>query len=64
MDKEVSLRTLAAQNAQRKRKLGDIKEIIGQVNSQYPNIVHRAHFTFIDGEFEHLYCMIFAGKIA
>ncbi|GAA6213555.1 hypoxia-inducible factor 1-alpha [Lates japonicus] len=30
LDKEVSLRTLAAQNAQRKRKLGDIKEIIGQ----------------------------------
>nr|UQM94813.1 hypoxia inducible factor 1 alpha [Rachycentron canadum] len=32
LDKEVSLRTLAAQNAQRKRKLGDIKEIIGQGN--------------------------------
>ncbi|AWP16485.1 Hypoxia-inducible factor 1 alpha [Scophthalmus maximus] len=30
LDKEVSLRTLAAQNAQRKRKLGEIKEIIGQ----------------------------------
>uniref|UniRef100_A0A7N6B4V6 Hypoxia-inducible factor 1-alpha n=1 Tax=Anabas testudineus TaxID=64144 RepID=A0A7N6B4V6_ANATE len=30
LDKEVSLRTLAAQNAQRKRKLGDIKEIIEQ----------------------------------
>ncbi|KAJ4939467.1 hypothetical protein JOQ06_028916 [Pogonophryne albipinna] len=30
LDKEVSLRTLAAQNAQRKRKMGDIKEIIGQ----------------------------------
>ncbi|XP_070775960.1 hypoxia inducible factor 1 subunit alpha a isoform X1 [Enoplosus armatus] len=28
--KEVSLRTLAAQNTQRKRKLGDIKEMIGQ----------------------------------
>ncbi|XP_031703013.1 hypoxia inducible factor 1 subunit alpha a [Anarrhichthys ocellatus] len=30
LDKEVSLRTLAAQNSQRKRKLGDIIEIIGQ----------------------------------
>ncbi|KAK1894009.1 Hypoxia-inducible factor 1-alpha [Dissostichus eleginoides] len=30
LDKEVSLRTLAARNAQRKRKMGDIKEIIGQ----------------------------------
>uniref|UniRef100_A0A3B4WIM4 Hypoxia-inducible factor 1-alpha n=1 Tax=Seriola lalandi dorsalis TaxID=1841481 RepID=A0A3B4WIM4_SERLL len=30
LDKEVSLRTLAAQNAQRKRKLGDLMEIIGQ----------------------------------
>ncbi|XP_041809259.1 hypoxia inducible factor 1 subunit alpha a [Chelmon rostratus] len=30
LDKEVSLRTLAAQNTQRKRKLGDIKEMIGQ----------------------------------
>ncbi|KAI4804723.1 hypothetical protein KUCAC02_026340 [Chaenocephalus aceratus] len=30
LDKEVSLRTLAAQNAQRKRKMGDIKKIIGQ----------------------------------
>ncbi|KAK5916801.1 hypothetical protein CgunFtcFv8_011748 [Champsocephalus gunnari] len=30
LDKEVSLRTLAAQNAQRKRKMGDIKESIGQ----------------------------------
>ncbi|XP_071383835.1 hypoxia inducible factor 1 subunit alpha a [Centroberyx affinis] len=29
LDKEVSLRTLAAQNAQRKRKLGDIREIVG-----------------------------------
>uniref|UniRef100_A0A665WE39 Hypoxia-inducible factor 1-alpha n=1 Tax=Echeneis naucrates TaxID=173247 RepID=A0A665WE39_ECHNA len=32
LDKEVSLRTLAAQNAQRKRKLGDIKETVGQGN--------------------------------
>ncbi|XP_054469698.1 hypoxia inducible factor 1 subunit alpha a [Anoplopoma fimbria] len=30
LDKEVSLRTLAAQNSQRKRKLGDIKDLIGQ----------------------------------
>ncbi|XP_061650743.1 hypoxia inducible factor 1 subunit alpha b [Phyllopteryx taeniolatus] len=30
LDKEVSLRTLAAQNAQRKRKLDDIGEIVGQ----------------------------------
>uniref|UniRef100_A0A3B5A7I2 Hypoxia-inducible factor 1-alpha n=1 Tax=Stegastes partitus TaxID=144197 RepID=A0A3B5A7I2_9TELE len=30
LDKDVSLRTLAAQNAQRKRKLCDLKEIIGQ----------------------------------
>lgn len=30
LDKEVSLRTLAAQNTQRKRKLGDIKEMIEQ----------------------------------
>lgn len=30
LDKEVSLRMLAAQNSQRKRKLGDIREIIGQ----------------------------------
>nr|AGT01908.1 hypoxia inducible factor-1alpha [Sebastes schlegelii] len=30
LHKEVSLRTLAAQNAQRKRKLGDIKDLIGQ----------------------------------
>ncbi|KAL3049214.1 hypothetical protein OYC64_008647 [Pagothenia borchgrevinki] len=30
LDKEVSLRTLAARNAQRKRKMGDIKEMIGQ----------------------------------
>uniref|UniRef100_A0A8C3A057 Hypoxia-inducible factor 1-alpha n=1 Tax=Cyclopterus lumpus TaxID=8103 RepID=A0A8C3A057_CYCLU len=30
LDKEVSLRTLAAQNSQRKRKLGDIRELIGQ----------------------------------
>uniref|UniRef100_A0A8C9XKB6 Hypoxia-inducible factor 1-alpha n=1 Tax=Sander lucioperca TaxID=283035 RepID=A0A8C9XKB6_SANLU len=30
LDKEVSLRTLAAQNAQRKRKLGDLIEIIEQ----------------------------------
>ncbi|XP_041668246.1 hypoxia inducible factor 1 subunit alpha a [Cheilinus undulatus] len=29
-DKEVSLRTLAAQNTQRKRKLGDLKQLIGQ----------------------------------
>ncbi|KAM4625827.1 hypoxia inducible factor 1 subunit alpha a [Polymixia lowei] len=29
LDKEVSLRTLAAQNAQRKRKLGDIREVFG-----------------------------------
>ncbi|XP_034431390.1 hypoxia-inducible factor 1-alpha-like isoform X2 [Hippoglossus hippoglossus] len=32
LDKEVSLRTLAAQNAQRKRKLGDLKDMIGQGN--------------------------------
>ncbi|XP_019940496.1 hypoxia inducible factor 1 subunit alpha a [Paralichthys olivaceus] len=32
LDQEVSLRTLAAQNAQRKRKLGDIREMIGQGN--------------------------------
>ncbi|KAF7662640.1 hypothetical protein LDENG_00231150 [Lucifuga dentata] len=30
LDTEVSLRTLAALNAQRKRKLGDIKEIVGK----------------------------------
>ncbi|XP_069008364.1 hypoxia inducible factor 1 subunit alpha a [Embiotoca jacksoni] len=30
LNKDVSLRTLAAQNAQRKRKLCDLKEIIGQ----------------------------------
>ncbi|XP_037098152.1 hypoxia inducible factor 1 subunit alpha a [Syngnathus acus] len=30
LDKEVSLRTLAAQNAQRKRKLDDIRELVGQ----------------------------------
>ncbi|XP_060919588.1 hypoxia inducible factor 1 subunit alpha a isoform X1 [Labrus mixtus] len=30
VDKEVSLRTLAAQNTQRKRKLGDLKQMIGQ----------------------------------
>ncbi|KAG7238494.1 hypothetical protein INR49_030767 [Caranx melampygus] len=30
LDKEISLRTLAAQNAQRKRKLGDIIEMSGQ----------------------------------
>uniref|UniRef100_A0AAQ6AHD1 Hypoxia-inducible factor 1-alpha n=1 Tax=Amphiprion ocellaris TaxID=80972 RepID=A0AAQ6AHD1_AMPOC len=30
LDEDVSLRTLAAQNAQRKRKLCDLKEIIGQ----------------------------------
>uniref|UniRef100_A0A3Q3WTY6 Hypoxia-inducible factor 1-alpha n=1 Tax=Mola mola TaxID=94237 RepID=A0A3Q3WTY6_MOLML len=30
LDKEVALRTLAAQNTQRKRKLSDIKELIGQ----------------------------------
>ncbi|XP_056283153.1 hypoxia inducible factor 1 subunit alpha a isoform X1 [Pseudoliparis swirei] len=30
LDKDVSLWTLAAQNSQRKRKLGDIREIIGQ----------------------------------
>ncbi|XP_059208700.1 hypoxia inducible factor 1 subunit alpha a [Centropristis striata] len=30
LDKEVSLRTLTAQNAQRKRKLGEIKEIMEQ----------------------------------
>ncbi|XP_056151571.1 hypoxia inducible factor 1 subunit alpha a [Lampris incognitus] len=29
LEKEVSLRTLAAQNAQRKRKLGDIREVVG-----------------------------------
>ncbi|XP_057714837.1 hypoxia inducible factor 1 subunit alpha a isoform X2 [Corythoichthys intestinalis] len=33
LDKEVSLRTLAAQNAQRKRKLDDIREIVGQETS-------------------------------
>lgn len=32
LDKEISLRTLAAQNAQRKRKLGDIKEIVEQAS--------------------------------
>lgn len=32
LDKEVSLRTLAAQNAQRKRKLGDTTKIFGQGN--------------------------------
>ncbi|XP_070775961.1 hypoxia inducible factor 1 subunit alpha a isoform X2 [Enoplosus armatus] len=36
--KEVSLRTLAAQNTQRKRKLGDIKEMIGQVSPQHSNM--------------------------
>uniref|UniRef100_UPI0037E92F4C hypoxia inducible factor 1 subunit alpha a isoform X2 n=1 Tax=Semicossyphus pulcher TaxID=241346 RepID=UPI0037E92F4C len=30
VDKEVALRTLAAQNTQRKRKLGDIQKMIGQ----------------------------------
>eukprot|EP00064_Thunnus_orientalis_P007879 superscaffoldBa00000900_g7901 len=34
LDKEVSLRTLAAQNAQRKRKLGDIREIFGNGSLQ------------------------------
>uniref|UniRef100_A0A7N6B3U3 Hypoxia-inducible factor 1-alpha n=1 Tax=Anabas testudineus TaxID=64144 RepID=A0A7N6B3U3_ANATE len=38
LDKEVSLRTLAAQNAQRKRKLGDIKEIIEQASPQLSNM--------------------------
>lgn len=33
MDKEVALRTLAAQNTHRKRKLGDLKDIIGEVSS-------------------------------
>nr|ABO26720.1 hypoxia-inducible factor 1 alpha [Platichthys flesus] len=32
LDKEVSLRTLAAQNAQRKRKLGELKDMFGQGN--------------------------------
>uniref|UniRef100_A0A8D3DRV3 Hypoxia-inducible factor 1-alpha n=1 Tax=Scophthalmus maximus TaxID=52904 RepID=A0A8D3DRV3_SCOMX len=46
LDKEVSLRTLAAQNAQRKRKLGEIKEIIGQVGYHYPNQVSMGiHYT-------------------
>nr|XP_046267842.1 hypoxia inducible factor 1 subunit alpha a [Scatophagus argus] len=34
LNKELSLRTLAAQNTQRKRKLGDIKEAIGQETLQ------------------------------
>lgn len=38
LDKEVSLRTLAAQNAQRKRKMGDIKEVIEQVSPQHSNV--------------------------
>lgn len=33
MEKEVALRTLAAQNTHRKRKLGDLKDIIGEVSS-------------------------------
>lgn len=37
LDKEVALRTLAAQNTPRKRKLGDIKEMTGQVSSQHQN---------------------------
>lgn len=32
--KEVELRTLAAQNTPRKRKLGDVKDMIEQVSSQ------------------------------
>lgn len=32
-DKEVALRTLAAQNTHRKRKLGDLKDMIGEVSS-------------------------------
>lgn len=39
LDKEVSLRTLAAQNAQRKRKMGDLKEVIEQVRPQHLNVL-------------------------
>lgn len=51
----MSLGTLAALNTQRKRKLCDIKEMIGLVSSQHPNMIH---FMFTDEEFECLYFMI------
>lgn len=63
-DKEVSLRTLAAQNAQRKRKLGDVKGIVGQVSHQQPNIVHISGFTFTHGGFQPLYLMFSPGNFA
>uniref|UniRef100_A0A3Q0TGJ4 Hypoxia-inducible factor 1-alpha n=1 Tax=Amphilophus citrinellus TaxID=61819 RepID=A0A3Q0TGJ4_AMPCI len=42
LEKEVPLRTLAVQNAQRKRKICDLKEIIGQVSPQHTNMVYLA----------------------
>lgn len=40
MDKEAALRTLAAQNTHRKRKLGDLKDIIGEVSpSQWGRVL-------------------------
>ncbi|XP_077395689.1 hypoxia inducible factor 1 subunit alpha a isoform X2 [Festucalex cinctus] len=38
LDKEVSLRTLAAQNAQRKRKLDDIRAMVGQETLTKENV--------------------------
>lgn len=35
LEKEVPLRTIAVQNAQRKRKINDLKEIIEQVSPQH-----------------------------
>lgn len=39
LEKEMPLRTLAVQNAQRKRKISDLKEIIEQVSPQHMHIV-------------------------
>lgn len=39
LEKEMPLRTLAVQNAQRKRKISDLKEIIEQVSPQHIHIV-------------------------
>lgn len=40
VDKEAALRTLAAQNTHRKRKLGDLKDIIGEVSpSQWGRVL-------------------------
>lgn len=38
LNKEVELRTLAAQNTPRKRKLGDVKDLIEQVSSRRPAV--------------------------